>query len=341
MESGERDELEAIAQCGEVALETGDLGLREVAAPVERRRAVVGEQLPGEGGVDRARKRLGLLDVGRRGLEPQQIGVGRVGEPARNRGEDPVVDAEESLGRALAGDEGAVCLVDVAGQQLRRQRVGAGNEQRRHVEDVGRQPRRDQRAHELRAGHEDLAPEMPALLLRRELILEVHRRGACLDERLHQLESVQRAAEPGFGVGDDRREPVDRVVALGMSDLVGAEQRVVDPLDERRSAGRRIQALVGVGLARQVRVGRDLPAREVDRLQACLDHLDRLTAGEGAERRHPLLLLEQRPQPLRPPARERVLNDDRTAQPLHVGVTVGSFDRRASHLRSLLGSKNR
>ena len=115
-------------------------------------------------------------------------------------------------------------------------RIGAGNEQRRHVEDVGGQARGDQRAHELRAGHEDLAAEMPALLLRRELILEVHRGGACFDERLHQFECVQRATEAGFGVGDDRREPVDRVVALGVGDLVGAQQRVVDPLDERRCA---------------------------------------------------------------------------------------------------------
>ena len=59
---------------------------------------------------------------------------------------------------------------------------------------------------------EDLAAQVAALLLGRELVLEVHAGGARLDHGLHQLEGVERAAEAGLGVGDDRREPVDRVV---------------------------------------------------------------------------------------------------------------------------------
>src|ERR671927_462941 len=47
----------------------------------------------------------------------------------------------------------------------------------------------------------------------------------------------------------------------------GAAERVVQPLDERRHAVGRIEALVGVRRAREVRVGRDLPAGEVERLQ--------------------------------------------------------------------------
>ncbi len=52
--------------------------------------------------------------------------------------------------------------------------------------------------------------------------------GACLDHCLHQFESVEVAAESGFGVGDERREPVDVsiivivIVAFGVVDLVGA-----------------------------------------------------------------------------------------------------------------------
>ncbi len=55
---------------------------------------------------------------------------------------------------------------------------------------------------------EHLAAHVAALLLARELVLEVDAGGAGLDHRLHQLEGVERAAEAGLGVGDDRREPV-------------------------------------------------------------------------------------------------------------------------------------
>jgi hypothetical protein len=44
-----------------------------------------------------------------------------------------------------------------------------------------------------------------ALLLRRELVFEVDAGRTRFDHRLHQLEGVQRSAEAGLGVGDDRR----------------------------------------------------------------------------------------------------------------------------------------
>ena len=80
--------------------------------------------------------------------------------------------------------------------------------ERRHAHHVGREPRGDERADELRRRHEHLAAHVAALLLGGELVLEVHARGARLDHRLHQLERVERAAEAGLGVGHDRREPV-------------------------------------------------------------------------------------------------------------------------------------
>ncbi len=177
----------------------------------------------------------GLVEVGRRGLAPEEVGVRRVRERAGDRRLDSRRDAEEALGRALAGDELAVALVDVAREQRRRERVGARDEDRRDVEDVGGEPRGDERADELARRHEHLAAEVAALLLRRELVLEVDARGAGLDERLHQLERVQRAAEAGLGVGDDRREPVRAVPALRRVDLVGAEQGVVDALRRARA----------------------------------------------------------------------------------------------------------
>ena len=67
---------------------------------------------------------------------------------------------------------------------------------------------------------------MAALLLARELVLEVNAGGARFDHRLHQLVGVERAAEAGLGVGHDRREPVALALALGVLDLIGAEERL-------------------------------------------------------------------------------------------------------------------
>jgi hypothetical protein len=86
--------------------------------------------------------------------------------------------------------------------------------------------------------HEHLAAHVAAFLHARELVLEVHARGAGVDHRLHQLEGVQHAAEAGLGVGHDRREPVDAALAaLGVVDLVAARQGIVDPLHHRGHAG--------------------------------------------------------------------------------------------------------
>ena len=56
VEAGQRDELELVAHRAELALELGDRRVVEVLLPVERRRAVVGEQLARELRVDRLRR---------------------------------------------------------------------------------------------------------------------------------------------------------------------------------------------------------------------------------------------------------------------------------------------
>ena len=166
---------------------------------------------------------------------------------------------------------------------------------------------------------------MPALLLAGELILEMHARRAGLDHRAHQLERVQSAAEPGLGVGNDGRDQAD-VGALGPRDLVRAHQRVVQPADHGRDRVRRVERLVRVRLSGQVRVGGDLPAREVDRLEPGLQHLDGLSTRHGTERRDVVTLAEQLPQALRAHPRDRVLHADRTAQPNDVLTRVRPFD---------------
>ncbi len=66
-------------------------------------------------------------------------------------------------------------------------------------------------------------------------------------------------AEPGFRVGDDRREPVPVQRAGRPGDLVRPAQRVVDPPDDGGDGVDRIQRLIGIRLAGQVRVRRHLP----------------------------------------------------------------------------------
>lgn len=107
---------------------------------------------------------------------------------------------------------------------------------------------------------------------------------AGFDHLLHELESVERSAESGFGVGDDGREPVGPVLpSVQDLDLIGAAQGVVDALDDRGDAVGGVETLVGVHLSGEIGVCGDLPAAEVDGLQSGFDLLDRLVAGEGPE----------------------------------------------------------
>jgi hypothetical protein len=72
MEARERDELEAIAERRKLVLERGDLVVREGALPVERGRAVIGEELAGELRVDGVGELARLLEVGGGRLEPER-----------------------------------------------------------------------------------------------------------------------------------------------------------------------------------------------------------------------------------------------------------------------------
>ncbi len=219
-----------------------------------------------------------------------------------------------------------VALVYIAGDQVGAVRIGARQQNRRHIADVGGETRRDEMADSGRGRHEHLPAHMPALLLRGKLILEVDTSGARLDHRLHQLEDIQRAAKASLGVGHDRREPVGLAVPLGMVDLVGALQRLVDALDNGRHAIRRIEALIRIHLAREVSVRGHLPATEVDRLQARLDLLHRLIARQRAQRRDIRLRVEEIPEAVRAQSRQGMLDDDGTTQTHHIFRAIGTSD---------------
>ena len=252
--------------------------------PVEGRRAVVGQQLVRELAADGLGELLGDLEVRHAGLHPDEVGVRGVGLGASDAGLDAVLDAVEALGGAGAVEELAVALVDVGGDQGGGLGVGTGDDDRRDVGDVGRETSRGQGADVLLGRDEHLATEVAALLLRRELVLPVRAGDAGRDHGLLQLVDVERATEAGLAVGDDRGEPVlDRGVALDLGDLVGAQQRVVDAAHDLRHRVGRVEALVRVGVAGEVRVAGDLPAGQVDGLEAGADLLHGLVAGEGAE----------------------------------------------------------
>ena len=141
VESGQGDELELVAHRAELALEFGDRRVVELRLPVEGGRAVVGEQLAGKLGVDRLGEFLRFSDIGLGRFAPEQVGVGRIASAARDRLVDPGADPEEAFRRALAGQEGPVALVDIAGQERGASRVRARDEHRRHIADIGGQPR--------------------------------------------------------------------------------------------------------------------------------------------------------------------------------------------------------
>jgi hypothetical protein len=137
---------------------------------------------------------------------------------------------------------------------------------------------------------------------------------ARLDEGFREFEGVQHAAEARLAVGDNRRVPIDVVASQRVLFLVLAAEGVVDALHDGGHAVDRVQAQVGIGLQRKVRVGGDLPPAEVNRLQPRLHHLHGLRARECAQRSNIRLGVQQLPQPLRPQLRQRILDLDRPAQ---------------------------
>jgi hypothetical protein len=113
---------------------------------------------------------------------------------------------------------------------------------------------------------------------------------------------------------------------LGGGDLVGPQQRVVDPADHLRHGVGGVEALVRVGVTGLVGVGGDLPARQVDRLEPGPHLLHGLTAGQRAQGVDVVALVQLPPQPLgTAPGQSRLLADA-AGEPDHVLGAVGALD---------------
>ncbi len=175
-------------------------------------------------------------------------------------------------------------------------------------------------------GHQDFAAQVAALLGRRQLILEVDASGARLDHGLHQLEGVQGAAEASFRVGDERSKPVDAVLALGVMDLVGPHQGIVQPATQVGYGVGRVEALVRIHLPGIVSVGRDLPAAHVDRLQTSRDHLHCLVAAHGSQGVDIAVGIQHFPQAFCAQVGEGVFDSKRAAQAYNVFRSIRALN---------------
>src|SRR6185312_13627065 len=126
---------------------------------------------------------------------------------------------------------------------------------------------------------------------------------------------------------------VSGIDALGMLDLIGAAEGVVDALDHGRHRVHRIQRLVRVHGGVGVVVGRHLPARQVDRLDAGLDLLHGLATGERTQAIHVGFGVQQIPQLFGTAAGQRVLDRERAAQAHHFGGAVAALDALPARIR--------
>jgi hypothetical protein len=115
-------------------------------------------------------------------------------------------------------------------------------------------------------------------------------------------------------------------LAFAPLDLVGALEGGVDLLHDLGHRVHRVQALVGVHLAVAVGVAGHLPAAQVDGLQAGLDLLHGLVAGQRAEAVDEGLGVDQVPQLLGAALGQRVLDGQAAAQAHHVGGGVAALD---------------
>lgn len=175
-------------------------------------------------------------------------------------------------------------------------------------------------------GHEHLAAEVAALLLAGQLVFPVDARGTGLDERLRELVGVQRSAETGLRVGDDRGEPVLCGLAFGVLQLVLADEGVVDATHDGRHGVGGVQRLVRVRLTGEVAVGGDLPSGEIDGLQSRPHLLHGLAPGVRAERPNIVLGVQEVPEVVGAAVGERGLFADRAADADDVFCRVGALD---------------
>ena len=109
-------------------------------------------------------------------------------------------------------------------------------------------------------------------------------------------------------------------------DLIGAREGLIQFADDVGDAVGGIETLVRIHLTGIIGVGGDLPAAQVDGLQARGDLLHGLVAGESAESVYIEIVLQQLPEAFGAHARESVLDVHGAAQLFDVLLRIGADD---------------
>ncbi len=185
MKTGQGDKLKTVPHGAQFPLKSSDFTVPQVAFPVKRRRAVIGQQFVRIISLDALGKSFGLFKVGSWGFTPHQIRVRSVGPAAGNRGFNAILYGIESLGGpVIIDDKRPVTLIDVTGEQPGGIGIGAGD-QSGNAADVGGQAGRDQFGDKLPGGHQNLAAEMAALFGGCQLVFKVHPGRPGIDHLFH------------------------------------------------------------------------------------------------------------------------------------------------------------
>ena len=121
-----------------------------------------------------------------------------------------------------------------------------------------------------------------------------HRGRAGFNQAFHKLEGIERCSESGFGIRDDRQHPVDRVLAVCVDRLLGADQRIVDGAHNLWNATGE-KALIGIHLTADVGVCSGKSGVEINCLQTGFSDLDCLVARDGALCGHVFPLMKEPP----------------------------------------------
>jgi hypothetical protein len=150
----------------------------------------------------------GEVEVGRPGLAPDHVGILGIGEAARERLVESLSRAVEALGvrspvrNGRSRSSTSEVTMSAASASVRASRT------------VGT-PSTSAASRAAASfctcswvGTSTLPPMCPHFFTDASWSSKCTPAAPCIDHRLHQLERVQHAAEPGFRVGDDRREVV-------------------------------------------------------------------------------------------------------------------------------------
>ena len=146
----------------------------QVLLPVERGRAVVGQQFTWAGSVHSLRKFAGKADVWHTGFAPDQVGVRRIGNASADGLFQTVFDTVETFLGALTREEWFVVGIVVAGHQVGGLCVCASQHDGGYAHHVCGEAGSDEFFASLMRWHQDFAAHVAALLDGRQLVFEVH-----------------------------------------------------------------------------------------------------------------------------------------------------------------------